>query len=114
MNNFSFSGISNFKVFMNIFIEFVSQKTKLYPKAANDLIDDLDDLPNRIAAYICNNDDEYRKARRDSASGFRSTSFTNIPPVLQKSAHKIREGIPSICFISGILAQTLFLFNFFH
>ena len=71
MNNFSFSGISNFKVFMNIFIEFVSQKTKLYPKAANDLIDDLDDLPNRIAAYICNNDDEYRKARRDSANGFR-------------------------------------------
>ena len=71
MNNFSFSGISNFKVFMNIFIEFVSQKTRLYPKADSDLIDDLDDLPNRIAAYICNNDDEYRKARRDSANGFR-------------------------------------------
>ena len=71
MNNFSFSGISNFKVFMNIFIEFVSRKTRLYPKADSDLIDDLDDLPNRIAAYICNNDDEYRKARRDSANGFR-------------------------------------------
>ena len=71
MNNFSFSGISNFKVFMNIFIEFVSQKTRLYPKADSDLVDDLDDLPNKIAAYICNNDDEYRKARRDSANGFR-------------------------------------------
>ena len=71
MNNFSFSGISYFKVFMNIFIEFVSRKTRLYPKADSDLIDDLDDLPNRIAAYICNNDDEYRKARRDSANGFR-------------------------------------------
>ena len=70
MNNFDFSGVKNFEEFMNIFIEFVSQKTKLYPKADEALRDEMVDLPNRITSYICNNDNEYKKARKSIGSGF--------------------------------------------
>lgn len=35
MNNFDFSGVSNFEEFMGIFIDFVSHKTRLYPQADN-------------------------------------------------------------------------------
>lgn len=70
MNNFDFSEVTNFEEFMNIFIEFVSQKTKLYPKADDALRDELADLPNRITSYICNNDNEYRKARQNAGNGF--------------------------------------------
>lgn len=69
MNNFDFSGIVNFEKFMNIFIDFVGHKTKLYPQA-DKLREDLADLPNRITSYICNNDDEYRKARKNQGDGF--------------------------------------------
>jgi hypothetical protein len=69
MNNFDFSGIANFEEFMNIFIDFVSHKTRLYPQADN-LREDLADIPNRITSYICNNDDEYRKARKQQGDGF--------------------------------------------
>lgn len=71
MNNFDFSEVSNFEEFMNIFIDFISQKTKLYPKADDALRDELRDLPNRIAGYICNNDNEYKKARKNEGNGFR-------------------------------------------
>lgn len=70
MNNFDFSGVKNFEEFMNIFIEFVSQKTRLYPKADEALRDEMVDLPNRITSYICNNDNEYKKARKSVGSGF--------------------------------------------
>lgn len=70
MNNFDFSGAENFEVFMNTFIEFVSQKTKLYQKADATLREDLEDLPNKVANFICNNDDEYRKACRKNTDGF--------------------------------------------
>jgi len=70
MNNFDFSEVTNFEEFMNIFIEFVSQKTKLYPKADDALRDELADLPNRITSYICNNDNEYKKARQNAGNGF--------------------------------------------
>lgn len=70
MNNFDFSEVENFEKFMNIFIEFVSQKTRLYPKADESLRDELTDLPNRITGYICNNDNEYKKARKNNGNGF--------------------------------------------
>lgn len=70
MNNFDFSGIENFEKFMNIFLDFVSVKTHLYPQADNALRNDLADLPNRIASYICNNDTEYRKARKSEDGSF--------------------------------------------
>ena len=70
MNNFDFSEVTNFEEFMNIFIEFISQKTKLYPKADDALREELTDLPNRITSYICNNDNEYRKARQNAGNGF--------------------------------------------
>ena len=70
MNNFDFSEVKNFEEFMNIFIEFVSQKTRLYPKADDALRDEMVDLPNRITSYICNNDNEYRKARKNEGNGF--------------------------------------------
>ena len=70
MNNFDFSEVENFEKFMNIFIRFVSQKTRLYPKADEALREELADLPNRITGYICNNDNEYKKARKNDGNGF--------------------------------------------
>lgn len=70
MNNFDFSGAENFEVFMNIFIEFVSKKTKLYQQADAALREDLEDLPNKVASFICNNDDEYKKACKKNIDGF--------------------------------------------
>ena len=69
MNNFDFSGVANFERFMSIFIDFVSHKTRLYPQAEG-LNEDLKDLPNRITSYICNNDEEYRKAQKNQGDGF--------------------------------------------
>lgn len=69
MNNFTFQSVPNFEKFMNIFIDFVCQKTHLYPEA-DKLREDLADLPNRIASFICNSDDEYKKARNNQRDGF--------------------------------------------
>lgn len=69
MNNFTFQSVPNFKKFIDIFIDFVSQKTHLY-RDAESLYQDLDDLPNRIASFICNYDDEYKKARNNQREGF--------------------------------------------
>ena len=54
MNNFDFSGIENFEKFLNIYIDFVSQKTKLYDQADKVLREDLQELPNKIASFIKN------------------------------------------------------------
>lgn len=93
MNYFDFSGVTNFETFMNIFIEFVSQKTKLYPKADSELRDDLDDLSGKIASFICNNDREYRKAKEKSKSG---DGFHYHQPII------IAEGI---CFLSTLIRK---------
>lgn len=93
MNNFDFSGVTNFETFMNIFIDFVSQKTKLYPKADSDLRDDLNDLPSKIASFICNNDREYKKAKEKSKTG---DGFHYHQPII------IAEGI---CFLSTLIRK---------
>lgn len=93
MGNFDFSGITNFETFMNIFIEFVSQKTKMYAKADSELRDDLDDLPSKIASFICNNDREYKKAKEKSKAG---DGFRYHQPII------IAEGI---CFLSTLIRK---------
>ena len=93
MGNFDFSGIKKFEAFMDIFIEFVSQKTKLYAKADSELRDDLSDLPNKIASFICNNDREYKKAKEKSKSG---DGFHYHQPII------IAEGI---CFLSTLIRK---------
>ncbi len=93
MGNFDFSSVKNFEIFMDIFIEFVSQKTKLYPKADMELRDDLEDLPSKIAAFICNNDREYRKAKEKSKTG---DGFHYHQPIV------IAEGI---CFLNTLIRK---------
>lgn len=93
MTNFDFSQTKNFEKFMNVFIEFVSQKSKLYPKAENDLRDDINDIPNRVAAYICNNDLEYKKAKEKSKNG---EGFRYHQPII------IAEGM---CFLSILIRK---------
>ncbi|WP_346748509.1 hypothetical protein [Prevotella jejuni] len=90
MNKFDFSGVTNFEKFMEIFIDFVSQKTRLYSQADN-LREELADLPNRITSYICNNDDEYRKARRTQGD-----DFTYHQPII------IAEGA---CFLDTLIKK---------
>ena len=90
MNKFDFSGVTNFEKFMEIFIDFVSQKTRLYPQADN-LREELAALPNRITSYICNNDDEYRKARRTQGD-----DFTYHQPII------IAEGA---CFLDTLIKK---------
>jgi len=93
MGNFDFSGVTNFEAFMNIFIEFVSQKTKLYPKADSELRDDLSDIPTRIASFICNNDREYKKAKEKAKTG---DGFHYHQPII------IAEGV---CFLSTLIRK---------
>ena len=69
MGNFSFATLKNFEEFMNIFIDFVSVKTKLYTQA-DELREEIADLPFRIASYICNKDPEYNKAKKHRGDGF--------------------------------------------
>ena len=70
MNNFNFSGAENFELFLNVFVDFVSRKTSLYKSADTALRSEIMDLPNRISAFITNNDSEYKKARKHSDNGF--------------------------------------------
>jgi hypothetical protein len=69
MNNFDFSGAVNFAKYMDIFIDFVSQKTSLYKQADKTLRDDVVDVPARISAFVTK-DNEYKKARNNSSNGF--------------------------------------------
>lgn len=93
MGNFDFKGTTNFNKFMDIFIEFVSQKTKLYTKADSELRDELEDLPNRICSYIINKDHEYKKAKEKAKAG---NSFSYHQPVI------IAEGI---CFLDTLIKK---------
>lgn len=92
MNRFDFSSTENFKNFMEIFINFVSQKTKLYDNA-QELRDEINDLSGRVASYIVNNDSEYKKAKEKAKSG---GSFNYHQPII------VAEGI---CFINTLIRQ---------
>ncbi|MCF0235548.1 MAG: hypothetical protein HUK09_02330 [Bacteroidaceae bacterium] len=92
MNNFSFEGTSNFQTFMDIFMDFVSQKTKLYSDVYK-LREDLADLPNRIASFVTNNDNEYKKAKKVAKD---SSAFRYQQPIL------IAEGM---CFLDKLIAK---------
>lgn len=61
MNNFDFERGDNFSEFLSLFVQFVSQKTRLYPTADKELRQAIDDVPTKIATFI-RNDKEYRKA----------------------------------------------------
>ncbi len=93
MGKFDFADISNFKLFMDIFFDFVSKKTQLYPYAERDLREELSDLPARIASYISNNDTEYKKARREAQQ---QGTFHYHQPII------IAEGI---CFLSTLIKK---------
>lgn len=93
MDNFDFKGIKNFEMFMDIFIEFISQKTKMYANAGSELRDDLNDLPSKISAYIRNNDREYKKAKEKEKTG---EGFHYHQPII------IAEGI---CFLSTLIRK---------
>ncbi len=93
MGNFYFSGVNNFEKFMDVFIEFVSQKTKLYPTAEMELRDDLKELPRNIPGFICNNDKEYDKAKKKSKTG---AEFHYHQPII------IAEGV---CFLNTLIRK---------
>lgn len=93
MGNFDFSGVKNFEKFMQVFFEFVSQKTKLYPKAESELRDDLAELPSKVSAFICNNDREYRKAKEKLREG---GGFHYHQPII------VAEGI---CFLNTLIRK---------
>ena len=63
MNYFDFTSMECFEEFFNIFINFVSVKTKLCA-ADNELRTDLADLPNKVSGFHHNGRD-YQDLRRD-------------------------------------------------
>lgn len=67
MCNFDFTGVQNFEKYIKLFIEFVSQKTKLYAEA-EDLRSELNDIPSRIVSF-CTRDEEYKKASKSAKQG---------------------------------------------
>ena len=93
MSNFDIKETPNFTAFMDIFIEFVSQKTKLYMKADSELRDDLNDLPSRISSNIINNDREYKKAKDKAKTG---EAFRYHQPII------IAEGL---CFLNTLIRK---------
>lgn len=93
MNNFVFEESTNFEKFMNILIEFVSKKSRMYPNAEKELRDDISDLRRRIASFICNNDPEYKKAKERERNG---GSFYYHQPII------IAEGI---CFLNTLIRK---------
>lgn len=64
MNNFSFTSCDNFVKFASIFLDFVSNQTRLYPTAERELRDDMADVRSRISACVTK-DREYVKARKN-------------------------------------------------
>lgn len=92
MSNFDFSGVKNFEKYMEIFIDFVSKRTNLYPKAQEQLREELGDLPNRIIPF-CTADQEYEKAARNHRNG---DSFHYHQPII------IAEGA---CFLKSLIRK---------
>ena len=68
MNNFSFTSCDNFMQFASLFLDFVSNQTKLYPNAERELRDDIADVRSRISACVTR-DREYVKARKNMNGG---------------------------------------------
>lgn len=93
MGKFDFSKAKNFESFMDVFIQFVSQKTKLYLSADTELRADLEDLPTKIASFIINNDREYRKAKEKAKNG---DGFHYHQPII------IAEGV---CFLNTLIRR---------
>lgn len=92
MSNFDFSGVQNFEKYMDIFIKFVSKDTKLYQRAEDSLRDEISDLPTRIISF-CTNDQEYKKASKNSKNG---GGFHYHQPII------IAEGA---CFLKSLIAK---------
>ena len=92
MCNFDFSGVQNFEKYMDIFIDFVSKRTKLYQKADESLRDDISEVPNRIIPY-CTSDQEYKKAARNNKNG---EGFHYHQPII------IAEGA---CFLKNLVRK---------
>lgn len=95
MNNLDFDQISNFTRFMDIFIDFVSRQTNIYPNADNDLRADLQNLPSRISANIVNRDLEYKKAKEKSRQS-QNGEFHYHQPII------IAEGL---CFLDTLIKK---------
>lgn len=94
MGNFDFKDVCNFRQYMELFINFVSQRTNIYRDAGSSLCDDIDDLPTRIAPF-CTADPEYRKATRNQQSG-KDKGFHYHQPVI------IAEGA---CFLESLVKK---------
>ena len=94
MNYFDFTGMECFEEFFNIFINFVSVKTKLC-SADNELRADLADLPNRVGNFICQ-DNEYKSAKKKANNG---SQFAYHQPLI------IAEGS---CFLEKTLIKKVF------
>lgn len=94
MNYFDFTSMECFEEFFNIFINFVSVKTKLCA-ADNELRTDLADLPNKVSGFICQ-DSEYKSAKRKANNG---NNFAYHQPLL------IAEGA---CFLEKSLIKKVF------
>lgn len=94
MNYFDFSSMSCFEEFMNIFINFVSQDTKLC-NADRELREDLADLPNKVGSYVCQ-DSEYKSAKKKANNGCK---FSYHQPII------IAEGA---CFLEKTLINKIF------
>ena len=92
MNRFEFSEVKSFEAFMNLFIDFVSQRTSLYKKAEETLRDDICDVPERIEAF-CTQDPEYTKATRNRKDG---DEFHYHQPII------IAEGA---CFLKSLIRK---------
>ena len=94
MNYFDFTSMECVEEFFNIFINFVSVKTKLCTMDA-ELRNDFADLPNKVGAFICQ-DSEYKSAKRKVNNG---GSFAYHQPLI------IAEGS---CFLEKTLIKKVF------
>lgn len=94
MNYFDFAGMKCFEEFFNIFIDFVSVKTKLCT-VDKELRNDLADLSNKVCSFICQ-DSEYKSAKRKKDKGSR---FAYHQPLI------IAEGA---CFLEKSLIRRVF------
>lgn len=93
LSRFSFNETPNFEGFMEIFYDFVSERTDICRDARTLLEGDLRDLPGRISSLLAN-DPEYRKAQRNAGNG----KFAYHQPIL------IAEGL---AFLRTIVEKLL-------
>lgn len=94
MNGFDFTSMECFEEFFEIFIKFVSEKTKLC-SAEKELRNELKELSNKVSSFICQ-DSEYKNAKRKAANG---SKFSYHQPLL------IAEGT---CFLEKSLIKKVF------